>query len=67
MILEDNIQNIVGFRVAHAVRINMINEVEYKFWKLSAWNIHDAIFRVTNNSADLERILDDHLTTNKYE
>jgi hypothetical protein len=67
MILEDNIQNIVGFRVAHAVRINMINEVEYKFWKLSAWNIHDAIVRNTNNSADLERLLDDHLTTNKYE
>jgi len=66
MILEDNIQNIVGFRVATAVRINVFNELDYKFWALRAWKIEKNIIRDSLSRSDITIPLDEYFSEYTY-
>jgi hypothetical protein len=66
MILEDNIQNIVGFRVAIAVRINLFNELDYKFWSLQTGKIEKNIIRDGLSRSNITILLDEYFSEYTY-
>jgi hypothetical protein len=66
MILEDNIENIVGFRVATAVRINVFNELDYKFWVLRTNKIEKNIIRDSLSRSNITIPLDEYFSEYTY-
>jgi hypothetical protein len=66
MILEDNIQETVRFRVAHAVRINVFNELDYKFWALQTGKIEKNIIRDSLSRSDITIPLDEYFSEYTY-